>query len=109
MRYFGSDSDDETAVRLVLAGEREMFVPLLKRHYESVLLCRRILGSDADAQDAAQEAALQAFFGLGRLREPRGFGAWLHSIAANLARSALHRRRLLSLESLEEGVGLARP
>ena len=71
MRYFGSDSDDETAVRLVLAGEREMFVPLLKRHYESVPLCRLILGSDADAQDAAQEAALQAFFGLGGLREPR--------------------------------------
>lgn len=102
----GRVPDDETALQLVLAGEREMFVPLLKRHYESVLLlCRRILGSDADAQDAAQEAALQAFLGLGRLREPRQFGAWLHSIAANLARSALRRRRLLSLESLEGGVG----
>lgn len=101
MRHPTNEPDDETAVRLALAGERRMFVLLLERHHGSVLgLCRRLLGSEADAQDAAQEAALQAFLGLRRLREPARFGAWLHSVAANLARSALRRRRSLSLEAL---------
>jgi RNA polymerase sigma factor (sigma-70 family) len=46
---------------------------------------------------------LQAFLGLETLREPAHFGAWLHSIAANIARSRLRQKRrrpLLSLESL---------
>lgn len=104
MRHQTKEPDDETAVRLALAGERRMFVLLLERHQGSVLgLCRRLLGSEADAQDAAQEAALQAFLGLRRLRDPARFGAWLHSIAANLARSALRRRRSLSLEAWRGG------
>ncbi len=104
MRHQTDEPHDETAVRLALAGERRMFVLLLERHHRSVLgLCRRLLGSEADAQDVAQEAALQAFLGLRRLREPARFGAWLHSIAANLARSALRRRRSLSLEAIREG------
>lgn len=103
MGHRNRNPDDETAVSLVLAGEREMYVPLLRRHYASTLgLCRRILGSETGAQDlaqdVAQEAALQAFLNLESLREPGRFGAWLHSIAANLARSALRRRRVLLLD-----------
>ena len=103
MRYRSNEPDDEEAVRRVFAGEREMFALLLRRHHASVLrLCRNILGSEAEARDVVQEATLQAFLGLKRLREPRQFGAWLHSIAANLSRSALRRRRLLSLEPFGE-------
>ncbi len=92
---------DAALVALVLAGEREAFDPLLLRYYPSVLrLCQRLLGSVSEAQDAAQEAALQAFLGLRQLQEPDRFGAWLHGTAANLARTALRRRRQLSLESL---------
>lgn len=108
MRHLSSEPDDETMVRRVLAGERRLFAVLLERRRESVLrLCRRLLGSEADAQDVAQEAALQTFLGLGGLREPGRFGAWLHSVAANLARSELRRRRRRrsSLESLQEHCG----
>lgn len=104
MRHRSSTPDDSEAVRLVLAGDKDAFVGLLRRHHASVLgLCARILGSKGEAQDVAQEAALRAFLGLGTLQEPERFGAWLHSIAANLARIGLRRRRRessLSLESL---------
>ena len=97
--------DDAEAVRLVLGGRKETFLALLLRHQASVLgMCRRILNSESEAQDVAQEAALQAFLGLEMLREPERFGAWLHSIAANLARHRLRQRRrrpLVSLESLD--------
>jgi RNA polymerase sigma-70 factor (ECF subfamily) len=103
MRYRSNEPDDGEAVRRVLAGERETFALLLRRHHASTLrICRSILGSEAEARDVAQEATLQSFLGLGRLREPGQFGVWMHSIAANLARTALRRRRMLSLESLGE-------
>ena len=104
MRDHNSTPNDAEAVRLVLAGQKEAFLTLLRRHQASVLgLCRRILGSESEAQDVAQEVALQAFLGLETLREPERFGSWLHSIAANLARYRLRQKRrrpLLSLESL---------
>jgi RNA polymerase sigma factor (sigma-70 family) len=102
MGRFSNISDDAEAVRLVLAGQRGAFVGLFERHQESVLgLCRRLLGSETEAQDVAQDAALRAFLGLETLREPERFGAWLHSIAANLARQRLrgrYRRPTMPLE-----------
>ena len=101
--------DDAELVAAVLAGDREAFGPLLARWQPSVLrLCRRLLGPGPQAEDVAQEAAVAAFLGLPRLADPVRFGAWLHAIAANRARMALRRRRLLLLEGLppDAAVGL---
>jgi Sigma-70 region 2 len=93
--------DDAELVAAVLAGDREAFGPLLARWQASVLrLCRRLLGSGPQAEDVAQEAAVQAFVGLPRLADPSRSGAWLLAIAANLARMALRRRHLLALDGL---------
>jgi RNA polymerase sigma-70 factor, ECF subfamily len=93
--------DDTELVAAVLAGDREAFGPLLERWQPSVLrLCRRLLGSGPQAEDVTQEAAVAAFLGLPRLADPARFGAWLHAIAANRARMALRRRRMLLLEGL---------
>ena len=95
------NQDDATLVASVLAGEREAFDILLARYSSSVLrLCTALLGNSFEAQDIAQEASLQAFLGLSHLQEPARFAAWFHAIAANLARSALRRRRERSLSIL---------
>src|SRR5262245_1796323 len=108
MNLHDDSPDDAALVARTLAGEREAFGPLLLRYYPSVLrLCRRLLGPSPASQDVAQEAALQAFLRLAQLQEPDRFGAWLHAIAANLARMALRRRWLLSLEALTDGAPLA--
>jgi RNA polymerase sigma-70 factor (ECF subfamily) len=85
----GTDGrDDGELVAAVLAGQREAFGPLLARWQASVLrLCRRLLGPGPQAEDVAQEAALQALLGLPRLADPARFGAWLQAIAANRARA----------------------
>jgi RNA polymerase sigma-70 factor, ECF subfamily len=99
--------DDAELVAAVLAGDREAFGPLFERWQASVLrLCRRLLGPGPQAEDIVQEAAVQAFLGLPRLADPARFGAWLHAIAANLARMALRRRRLLALEGLAADAAL---
>ncbi len=106
MKLHDNSPDDAALVAQTLAGEREAFSPLLLRYYPSVLrLCGRLLGPAA-AQDLAQEAALQSFLSLAHLQEPARFGAWLHAIAANLARMELRKRRLLSLEALGDGAAL---
>lgn len=104
MNHHDHEPTDAALVGLTLAGEREAFGPLLLRYYASVeRLCRRLLGPTLEAQDIAQEAALQAFLGLAELSAPARFGAWLHAIAANLARMELRRRRTLSLDALPDG------
>jgi len=49
-------------------------------------LCRRVLGDRGLAEDAAQEAVLQAMVGLERLERPERFGAWLGGIGLNVCR-----------------------
>lgn len=99
------ERDDVTLVNATRAGDRDAFDLLLDRHYPTVTrLCQRLLGSTADAWDIAQEAALQAFLGLDRLNDAHRFSAWFQAIAANLARKALRRRHILSLEALEPSV-----
>src|SRR5215471_2194993 len=101
------DQDDAALAASILAGEREAFDILLQRYSSSVLrLCTALLGNPFEAQDIAQEASLQAFLGLARLQEPARFAAWFHAIAANLARSALRRRREHSLYTLSDDATL---
>src|SRR5215213_6523796 len=107
MNHHTDTRSDTTLVALVLAGEREIFTPLLLRYYTSVArLCQRLLGRTPEAQDIAQEAALQAFLRLGELQDAARFGAWLHAIAANLARMELRRRRTLSLDAVPDGAAM---
>ena len=85
-----TDSELVVAAR---AGDRAAFTGLLDRHEPAVrVVTRRLLGED-DAADVIQEAFLQAYLGLDRLRDPARFGPWLCAIAVNLAKMLLRERR----------------
>lgn len=91
--------DESEAIARVLAGEREAFHVLLRRHNGPLLATlRAALGQREDAREVLQETWLRAYQNLARLREPARFRAWLLTIALNLARARHRRAREHGLE-----------
>lgn len=83
-------SDLETA-RRIEAGDRAVLVALMRQHNQRLYrAARSILRDDADAEDAVQEAYLQAFRAIGQFRGDSRLSTWLTRIAIN---TALARRR----------------
>ena len=94
-------------------GNRAAFAELVKKHQGTVFrIALRILKSDPEANDAAQEAFLKAFKNLSSFDAERPFAPWLYRIARNQALDVA-RRAGSSPEELEradrededEGVG----
>jgi RNA polymerase sigma factor (sigma-70 family) len=84
----------EELIRQVLGGRRSAFAELVRRHERSVMgVCGAILRDEDAALDASQEAFVDAFEKLDRLRSAARFGAWVLTIARRAAYRELRRRR----------------
>ena len=89
-----SAPDDLALVRRTLAGDREAFDPLVRRHQKSVYaVVYGILRSASDAEDAAQDVFLRAYRYLPSYDSSRSFEGWLMAIAVNQARGLRSSRR----------------
>lgn len=74
-------------------GDRRALEDLLRASYDRVYpVCRRIMGHDADAADAAQEALVSVVRGLARFDGRSLYTTWLYRIAVNAAVDELRRR-----------------
>ena len=100
-------NDSDTALFLsARSGDKDAFCSLLEGHRPMLLaVCRRILMDAGLAEDAAQEAVLQAMLGLDQLRRPERFGAWLAGIGLNVCRRWLRdrSRHIWSWEEMQGG------
>lgn len=75
---------------------KAVFDALYREHYHRVVgLCRRMLGTTLDAEDAAQEVFMRAYraFGSYKARDP--FGPWIGAIARNYCIDVLRQRKRL--------------
>jgi RNA polymerase sigma-70 factor (ECF subfamily) len=77
------DREQERIAAALAAGDARAALPLLiDRYGERVYrYCRRMLGNDAEAQDAFQMAFMQAFEAIRRGAQVDNPGAWLCGIA----------------------------
>ena len=89
----GPDPDDDLLLA-VRAGSRQALDDLLRRHQPRLwAVCRRLTGSDADADDAVQEALVSIVRALPRFDGRSRFGTWAYRIAVNASLDELRRRR----------------
>ena len=91
-------------IERVLAGEKDTFYELIRPYERGVFLAAAsILGNDADAEDAAQEAFLKAYRNLASFRQESKFSTWLIQIAINDAKMKLRKDRRHLYESIDAG------
>ena len=95
----GSLTDEELAAQAAREGsDGAAFTALMDRYREKVWrVCWRLMGSEHDAEDAAQEVFVRLFFERGKFAGRSTYSTWLHGVAIRtclmLRRSRSRRRR----------------
>jgi RNA polymerase sigma-70 factor (ECF subfamily) len=98
-----SIQEPEALLVRMRAGEERAFEECVRTNTRRMLAAaRRILRNDDEAEDAVQEAFLQAFRGLERFAGEARLSTWLHRIAVNSALMRLRYRRRHPTEALAD-------
>ena len=99
------DIPDGDLVRLARDGDPAAFRLLVERHLPMARArAARLCPQPDDADDAVQDAFLQAFIALDRLRDPGRFAGWLGGIVANVCRAQRRRAPLTLLGDWPENL-----
>ena len=97
--------DAETEAALIAeaqSGNRNAYGELVRHHYQGVInVIYRMCGDVELAQDAAQDAFIQAWLHLPTFRPGTSLRNWLYRIAMNVTRSFLAARVRSPLEAAE--------
>ena len=100
----GRPLDDTALVERARNGDVNAYEALVQHYQELAFrVAYQVTGDAADAEDAAQEAFVNAYYALGRFRPGAPFRPWLLRIVANEARNrrmAAHRRTALAQRAL---------
>jgi RNA polymerase sigma-70 factor (ECF subfamily) len=88
-----AEASDNDLAKRVAGGEAAAFEALMRRHNRTLFrTARAILRDDAEAEDALQEAYLQAYQAMGGFRGEAKLSTWLARIVANEALVRLRKR-----------------
>lgn len=113
-RVEGRPLQDVELARLARDGDVHSYGELVERYREVAFRTAWLITRNtADAEDAAQEAFVKAYYALGRFRAGEAFRPWILRIVSNEAknrrRSAGRRERLVVRVAGERGPGDAAP
>lgn len=87
--------DDKEIIEAVLHGDSELFGIFVSRYSSQIYhLCYCLCGNKTDAEDATQDAFLDAFRYLESLRDREKFYPWLCSVARRKAFSQIRQRQM---------------
>ena len=85
---------DEELIALFQAGTEQAFILLVDRYKDRLLnFVYRFLNDMTDAEDLVQETFLKVYKNKHAYREIAKFSTWIYTIAGNLARSELRKRK----------------
>ena len=86
----GRPLEEAELVERAQHGDVSAYEELVRRYQQLAVRTAQVIAGGADAQDAAQEAFVKAYYALGRFRTGEAFRPWLLRIVAN---EAINRRR----------------
>ena len=99
----GLSTQQEELIRRIKAGESDLFYQLIEPYQKSVYAAAySVLGNEADAEDAAQDALVKCLARLEQFRAEAKFSTWLIQIAINEARMRRRKDRKGLYESLDQ-------
>jgi RNA polymerase sigma factor (sigma-70 family) len=108
--YASCTLDDSSIVHRIVAGEKELFEILLRRHNQRLFrIIRSYLKDSDEVQDAMQNAYLKAFDKLHQFQGSSSFSTWLIRIGINEALQRLKnikREKVIYLNPHDVGEGL---
>jgi RNA polymerase sigma-70 factor (ECF subfamily) len=94
--------DDAALVDDARQEHPNAFRRIIDKHQNDIFdLCLRMTGSRQEAEDITQEAFLKLYEHLSRYKEGHKLSNWLYTIALNLCRSRLRKRKVLKFFSLD--------
>ena len=94
---------DADLVSRLQRGDDDAFEAIVRAHGGRLLsVARRLLGNDADAQDAVQDAFIRAFKAIHTFEGRAQLSTWLHRIVVNTALMKLRQRRRHPEDSMDE-------
>jgi RNA polymerase sigma-70 factor (ECF subfamily) len=97
--------DEARLIARILAGEKDLFHDLIRPYERMVYLTVfSIVRNEADAEDAAQEAVINAYRHLASFRGEAKFSTWLVTIAVNEGRKRLRKSKTAQEDSIDEMV-----
>ncbi len=104
------DTDDDTLLKRVAAGDRTAFAALMRRHVDRAHgLAYRIVGNRSDAEDVVQDAFLKVWIRAGQWRPGTAqFSTWLYRVVFNRCLDLKRRPRSDNLDAVDE-IGDGRP
>src|SRR5882724_5259726 len=101
--YRAQQWNEETLIRRIRDGEHDLFYELIRPYERRVYATAfAILRNEADAEDAAQEAALKAFKNIRQFRGEAKFSTWLIQITLNEARMRKRREHVHMMEPIAD-------
>jgi RNA polymerase sigma-70 factor, ECF subfamily len=113
MQYSPKEMSDEILTFRAKSGDTDAFVELSKRHANKVFQATyRVTRNRQDAEDALQDALLNAFTHMKNFEGRSSFSTWLTRIAINSALMILRKKRNCSeipIDDNDGGVGNSVP
>jgi RNA polymerase sigma-70 factor (ECF subfamily) len=96
-----TDATDVEVIARVLAGDRDAFATLVRRHNQRMYrACRAVLRDDQDAEDAVQAAWIKVYRHLASFRGDAAFTTWITRIAVREATARKRREQpLVAIEA----------
>lgn len=85
--------DEKYRIERIKAGDKEAFTGLVDSYKDMVYtVCLRMLHTEADAEEAAQDVFIKAYRSIGNFQAKAKFSTWLYRITYNNCISVIRKR-----------------